>query len=433
METFQRSADIARVVGSPEGLARAAVGFEEPRWRFNLPAEPSVRLLEEALSALGDKDSALKVRVLGGLVRALISIGKWEQVPPMVQQAIEMARRVNDPLALYDTLRISLFGSRQPQTIDERIATVTEMLRLAQEIGDRERMAESYGSRIHAHLERGEIQAVDTDLELHAELAEKLRQPFYLYATGMFRVARSLLAGRFEEAEHLSQQALDIGQRMQVENADGAFGVQMFTIRREQGRLRELAPVIKHFVERQPAASTWRPGLALIYSDLGLEQEAQAEFEYLAADDFAGLPRDALWVVSMAYLSEVCAFLNDTVRAGTLYQFLRPYAGHNVVVGHASSCYGAASRYLGLLAATMSRWEKAEAHFEDALAMNARMGARPWLAHTQHAYAVTLLARGQAEDRAKAMSLLDEALTIARELGMKSLAERVEALQATNT
>ena len=43
---------------------------------------------------------------------------------------------------------------------------------------------------------------------------------------------------------------------------------------------------------------------------------------------------------------------------------------------------GAVARYLGLLAAAMARWGDAERHFEDALEMNARIGARPWLAHT---------------------------------------------------
>jgi DNA-binding NarL/FixJ family response regulator len=60
-----------------------------------------------------------------------------------------------------------------------------------------------------------------------------------------------------------------------------------------------------------------------------------------------------------------------------------------------------------------------------ALAMNAQMGAKPWLAHTQHAYAVMLLSRKQPGDREQALSLLDEALGTARELGMRVLEERI--------
>jgi DNA-binding CsgD family transcriptional regulator len=163
----------------------------------------------------------------------------------------------------------------------------------------------------------------------------------------------------------------------------------------------------------------------LIYSELGREREARATFEQLAAYDFTDLPQDALWLTSITYLAEVCAFLGDVRRAATLYQFLLPYAGRPIVFGSSHVCYGAAARYLGLLATTMERWEDAAQHFEDALAMNARMGARPWLAHTQHQYAVMLLARHQPGDRDKAMSLLHEALTTASELGMQALERRI--------
>jgi DNA-binding NarL/FixJ family response regulator len=59
--------------------------------------------------------------------------------------------------------------------------------------------------------------------------------------------------------------------------------------------------------------------------------------------------------------------------------------------------------------------------------MNARMGAQPWLAHTQHDYATMLLARHQPGDPEKAAVLLHEALTTARELGMRALEDRITA------
>lgn len=94
-----------------------------------------------------------------------------------------------------------------------------------------------------------------------------------------------------------------------------------------------------------------------------------------------------------------------------------------------TACYGAASRYLGVLAATMRQWEKAQRHFEDALAMNASMGAKPWLAHPQQQYAEMLLERGQPGDVEKALALLDEALAIGRQLGMHTLVERAVSLR----
>ena len=80
-----------------------------------------------------------------------------------------------------------------------------------------------------------------------------------------------------------------------------------------------------------------------------------------------------------------------------------------------------------LLTFTLARWDDAQRHFEEALAMNTRMGARPWLAHTQYQYATMLLVRGQSGDRKKALALRKAALTTARELGMRALEERLTA------
>ena len=57
--------------------------------------------------------------------------------------------------------------------------------------------------------------------------------------------------------------------------------------------------------------------------------------------------------------------------------------------------------------------------------MNARMGALPWLAHTQHRYGLMLIQRNQSGDRDKAITQLDAALSTARDLGMSALEARL--------
>ena len=107
----------------------------------------------------------------------------------------------------------------------------------------------------------------------------------------------------------------------------------MFALRRQQGRLKEVEPVVRMFVQQNSAAAAWRPGLAVIYSELGLTDDARKEFEDLARHDFADLPRDVAWLGTMTYLVDVCTFLADRARAETLYQILLPFDGANVVVG----------------------------------------------------------------------------------------------------
>ena len=197
-----------------------------------------------------------------------------------------------------------------------------------------------------------------------------------------------------------------------------------------QGRLREIAPALRLLVQQAAEASTWRPGLAVLYSELDMQAEARAEFEHLARDNFSTLSRDALWLGCMSFLADVCAYLGDAERAAVLYELLHPYAGHTITVSSAVACYGAAARYLGLLAATMARWEDAAQHFEDALEMNARLNAKPWLAYTQYQYADMLLSRQQRGERPKAASLLHAAFDTARELGMRTLEARITACLA---
>jgi class 3 adenylate cyclase len=162
----------------------------------------------------------------------------------------------------------------------------------------------------------------------------------------------------------------------------------------------------------------------LVYKEIGREEEARRELEHSAANDFDDLRQDANWLISVTLLSEVCAFLGDAPRAATLYDLVLPYAGRNVMVGPGIISAGSASRYLGLLATATCRWEEAAQHFEDALKMNTRMGARPWVARTQYDYANMLLARAQPGDREKALDLVTQALDTAQELGMKTVVER---------
>ncbi len=98
----------------------------------------------------------------------------------------------------------------------------------------------------------------------------------------------------------------------------------------------------------------------MVHADRGRQEEARAEFERLAVDDFARVPEDFNWIIAGALLAEVCAFLDDAPRAVPLYTRLLPYADRSVFMGWAAAYYGSASRYLGLLAATMRRWQEAE-------------------------------------------------------------------------
>jgi DNA-binding CsgD family transcriptional regulator len=428
-EVLQHAAASAKALGVSEEFAHAALAFEEATWRPGIPGDAAARLLREALAGLADEDSNLRAHVLSSLTRALVFSGAFEEAMEVHARAIAMARRLGDPAAIAAALRSVATARWLPQDFAARVEVAREAEHLAERIGDRERVLEAASWRLFDLMELGDLNARAHEFEAYTKLAEEVRQPFYRYIGVSSRAMMALFEGRLEESERLAQEALELGGRMPGLDAEGIYGLQMFSVRREQGRLVELAPVVAHFVKHTAAAATWRPGLAVIYCELGLVAEARAEFEAVIADRFERIPKDARWATSMTYLAEVCTYLGDAERAVLLYARLLPFEGRNLIAPPNVACFGAASRHLGMLAATMKRWPDAERHFEAALAMNARQGGRPWLAHTQHQYAGMLLARSANGDRDRAVALLDDALAIAREIGMAALAERAAALR----
>jgi tetratricopeptide (TPR) repeat protein len=160
---------------------------------------------------------------------------------------------------------------------------------------------------------------------------------------------------------------------------------------------------------------------------LGRIPEARRELERFAGGNFSLLPFDQEWLYGMSLLAETSALVDDVDSAAALYVLLAPWGAFNAVdVGEGFR--GSISRYLGILSATTSRWDDANRHFEYALEMNRQMGARPWLALTQHDYARMLLARNGLEDRQRAREVLRQALAEYHELGMQGYAADAERL-----
>ena len=116
------------------------------------------------------------------------------------------------------------------------------------------------------------------------------------------------------------------------------------------------------------------------------------------------------------------AFLKgDAEAAREQYDKLLPASGSYIFV----SC----DRVLGLIAQTMGEMDQAATHFEASLAFCRDAGYRPDLAWTCHDYAAMLLTRNGAEDRTKALELLDESVAISSELLMLPLNDRTNVLR----
>jgi tetratricopeptide (TPR) repeat protein len=429
LATFREAAALALHLGLPADLAQAALGAEE--MELNTGAErSSVELLEAALQALGPNESVERCRVLSQFGRALLDRGEIERANELSRAAGDMARRLGDRRALYNALiceRTARTGHPfSASQFSEIRRTRDEMLAAAEEIGDPIVIERALVYAMPAALEMGDRQAFEALLARHGNSLEQHELGAAIYWNVSARTMRAILCGELAEAEGLAERAFEAGPASRNEIAAGVYGVQMFTIRREQGRLSEVAPILRRFIDENPRDAAWRPGMALIASDLGFHDAARKAFEDLAAGGFA-FPVDAKRTLTLSYLAEVCTRLGDVERAERLYDFLLPYRDLAVIAPVATVCCGSAARYLGMLAGTMGDWAAAEEHLVAALAMDEQLQAWPWLAHTKHEFALVLIARGRTRDRGRAETLLGEAAASAERIGMPALQQNIRS------
>jgi DNA-binding CsgD family transcriptional regulator/tetratricopeptide (TPR) repeat protein len=418
---LRQAADIARRLDDGELLARVAIAFEASCWRPGLDDAGARELVEEASRSLSPADSRLRVGVLGGLARALEFQGRSEQALPVRREAIAMARRIGDRLGLA-TVLMGAYWARPSTSLTRILEMLAEAAELAGELGDIEIRAEAMEWRVAALLAMGDIATARRELAATRDAAEHTRQPFILHVVEHYRSAVALLEGRLEEAERAADRSREWGRLLIGRDASGVYGIQMFGVRREQGRLAELAPVIRVLAGEGRDAGPWRPGFAAVLAELGMVREAVRELDRVCAQGLEAL-RESMWLAALSFLADAAARVGHRAAAELVLAELTPLAGTNVMIGHGVACYGAADRYLGMLTATIGDIPGASRHFEAALALNRQMGARTWLAHTAAEYGLML--RGT--DDARAGRLLREATTLAEVIGMPTLLQRLRS------
>jgi DNA-binding CsgD family transcriptional regulator/tetratricopeptide (TPR) repeat protein len=425
LKAFASAAEIARALDSAELLAQAAIGYEEACWRPGVASRDAVELLEEALAAVDEASEELRIGLLAGLARALDFRGERERGAIVRENAVALARRHEDRAALAKVL-VRSYWARGATPLEEILSMLTEARDLAGELGDAETHTEAMAWRVPTFVALGDLESARLEVAVQREMAERAAQPFMQHVAEHYGSAIALCDGNLAEAEAMAERSHDWGRLLTGRDASGTYGIQMFGVRREQGRLAELAPAVRILAGEADREGPWRPGLVAVLADLGMEAEARRELSRLAAEGIDGF-RVSLWLATLAYLTDACAALGDEAMAAIVYPELEPLAGTNVMIGHLVACYGSADRYLGMLAATLGEPGRAEEHFERAMAQNKRMGASTWVAHTAYEYGRFLLGRGRgARDRAEI--LLGEAATLAERIEMEGLLGKIRSL-----
>ncbi len=419
-EAVGKAAGYARKLGDAHRLALAALGNARLGGGYAnaiLVDQKLIALYEEALKALGDSDSELRARLLANLSGELVLTEFRERRHELSCQAVEIARRLGDQAVLFHALNARAFAINDPMTLADRLVLTAEMETLASDLGIAEMHWLAAFHRAGALLESGDMEAGERMVARMHELGTELRQPYFAWVASYARTMLSITRGAVADVEHQVFADFQIGTAAGQPDAGNVFGAQLAALRWDQSGSAELTETVRAAAEAQPHAPGYRAILAHLYCETDRLEEARKELQVFAATGFA-IRLNWISAIELVNLADVCADLNDRNAAELLYPLLKPVAGQVGMVGNVALCYGSLAYPCGVLAACLEHWEEAERYFEQALAMNRKIGARPWDVRTRRAYARMLLDRKRPGDSARAAEQITAAMAEAEPLGM---------------
>jgi tetratricopeptide (TPR) repeat protein len=426
--TLLAAAALARRIGDGPRLIRAVLansrGFVSAS---GVVDDERLHALEDALEAVGGDDSPQRAVLLATLAAELaFSPSDRERRVALSDEAVAVARRLDDPAALSRVLSLRFVTLWMPETLPERLANSDENVAAARRTGDPVAEFHAVHWRAAAFVEAGRLEDARRDVEHEAALAERLAQPTMRWLATYDQGNLEIIAGRLAEAEQHAHEALQIATLSAQPDALSFFTSQLTNIRYEQGRLAELQPLIAQVVSENPGIPAFRAVLALACCEGDLDDEARRLLAHETGTRFAELPPDVTWLPGLAIYAEVAAHLQDRAAAEVLYDLLQPWAGQVVYSG--ISAWGCVDHHLGAVAGVLRRYTEAEGHLRRAAELNSALRAPVWAARTELATARLLLLRDGPEDRERGRALLERAAAAAQRLGSATLARRAAGL-----
>ncbi len=408
--TFTRAVELGGALGRSDIVARAALGLRGPG-EMGSPIEATTRaVLEEALVAIDTTEPALRARLLSRLAGTPPHSESMEQRDTLSTEALALARRSGDAIALRDALEARCWACLGPDHLDAREATARELLGLADAQRSPHMALLAHDAMFGSALVRGELATADRALAAYTHIAEELREPAYLFYAIFYQGSRALARGELERAEQLFRTAQTRGHDT-VPYAHFMCTAQLYSLRYLRGDDDDPDLDRVMFGEMMALPYSWVPGLRTSYAFARLvrgEREAAArEFAALMTTELDGLRRDEHWLVTVGALSTLAIVLDDRDSAACLYELLHPYADLVLVHDLLRSINGSVATVLGSLAALLARFDVAEQHFTNAAAKQAAMDGLVIMSH-RSGLAYLLRRRGRPGDRARARAVLDE-------------------------
>ena len=428
------AAELARTMGDPFRLGRAAVEYSGSWWFEGTAAQDHhrLRLVADAERALRAADAtpardALLAAVLTRHAAAL-AMRDPSAYEPVAEEALEVGRRSGDPQALAWALQVWMTRNL-PR--DERRELLEEFARAAEQAGDFELTMSTRAALLLAACLEQRRDDADEALADYVGLATRSRVSSHLATSLQLQGSMAAIDGRYEDAERLILESARFARTLGTRDVLANVGVSLAPVYRELGKLAAFEDATRRVVAETPDVPAWSAGFAQLLCEIGHGKEAADIVTEIVDQGLDGVADTVLRRYTLAMLAEVAAATSCTDALVDLDTWMRADSfgeGRAVLLG-AHAYHGALARYLGLAAGGLGRRSEAVTHHETALAEHQQMRARGWEARSRYDLAGALVARGEPGDADRATTLLSQVVERANELGMSRLLEQALAVK----
>ncbi|MBZ5738712.1 BTAD domain-containing putative transcriptional regulator [Nocardioides mangrovi] len=327
--------------------------------------EVVVAALRGALDRLPEGDDPRRCRLMLALAGEIYYGVQPQERDALADEAIAMARRLDDPVLLVTALVKGVIAITRGATARRRLELTAEAVDLARELGDRVGLVSALTLRGVAAGEVGDIAVLDACLAAGRTEADRIRHVYAQLVLSSLEVSWSAMRGRTDLVDRRVGEMVDLGQLLTIpgtsESISGALMMQYLW----RGEEAVVLSVLKDLPEGGWIAVA--PPLLTMLCRTGALEEAQVYLDAHREVIDAGLDDDT-WYSPMAWsmAAETACHLGERELAAAAYDRLSGLAGHAASAGSGSTI-GPVDAFLAMAAHATGQDDLATRHADRAV------------------------------------------------------------------
>jgi hypothetical protein len=368
--------DEARALGDRDLLTDAVVAMTPSEAILDATFADTLRVLADEALTHYDADDPIRVRLLRTQSMAGVYL-RPEVLDAWADEADRLAARTDDPTVRYcaDTVRYMAALKTDDITRLELTRAALAHCRLH---GLRVEEGMTSKRLLSELLLVGDHAAFEEELARFAHHAQVTSLPTERYWVAALAATRGLMVEASAATEELIRGAARIGHQVQVAYGPGLELLQLFALRYQQGRSREVTAELRTPDDEAAPVVAGTALLAIALAESGRVEHARAVLDRAVRDRGVLLPRDNFLLGALGLFAGVAAVCGTSGQRRVLYDALMERPDRFCVFGSAGAVFGTSRHWLARLARAEADDTTAAEHLRIAARLCDDAGARYW-------------------------------------------------------